>query len=57
MISVMVENASVELPEPLDLLSKVDRRILELTAGARLFSQGHATRGLYYICEGRVNLI
>ena len=57
MISVMVENASVDLPKPLDLLSSEDQRVLELTAGARLFSQGDATRGVYFLCEGRVNLI
>lgn len=57
MISVMVEKASVELPEPLGLLSNGDRRMLQLTAGARLFSQGDTARGMYYLCEGRVNLI
>ncbi len=57
MISVMVEKASVELPKPLDLLSNDDRRSLELTAGARLFCQGDAARGMYYLCVGRVNLI
>ncbi len=57
MISVMVEKTSVDLPKPLDLLSSEDQHVLELTAGARLFSQGDATRGMYFLCEGRVNLI
>ena len=57
MISVMVESASVVLPTPLDLLSDEDQRVLELPAGARLFSQGDATRGMYFLFEGCVNLI
>lgn len=56
MISVMVEKSSVELPKPLDLLSNDDLRMLQLTAGTRLFSQGDATRGMFYLCRGAVHL-
>ncbi len=57
MISVMVEKATIALPTPLNLLSSADQRILHLAAGVRVFSQGDVTRGMYYICEGRVNLV
>ena len=57
MISVMVKKTSVTLPTPLDLLADDHQHVLHLTAGMRVFSQGDATRGLFYVCEGRVNLI
>ncbi len=57
MISVMVEKTTVSLPTPLDLLSDDDQRVLHLGAGTRVFSQGDVTRGMFYLCEGRVNLV